>query len=449
VNRLPFLTGLAAVAGAFWAGSLGMRLVLATAPLAVTTDLAQPLPVVTAWHDFGVRCFGVLAATIAIATVGLATALLRLPADAWPRGRLAIGLAAGAALLGAATWPCTFSSDPYAYAAYGAEAARGIDPYAPLAANVHGVSIDAARYQWSGPFPVCVYGPAFVALAEALWRLSQRLGTGAPIALLRAAASAAFLASIGLVDALLRDLAPRRRLGLLGAYALQPVSLWSAAEGHNDTFVLLACAGGLLLWRRGLPFAGAVLLGLSAAFKATGGLFAAGFALDAIARRERGRRIAGVLGGLLLATLVTLGPLARALAEIRGHGRYAPQISLAALVGLAPAIAVAGMLVGAGSVRVARGRRDGFAWLGLGVVAVLPNVYPWYALWLVPLALVADPGDAALALYGVTIFAVLRYLPDAVGTMTAGALRIAAVAALTPVLVVGIAPLLRRKQVST
>jgi hypothetical protein len=447
--RAPFVAALATLGAVFWAGAFALRALLATPPRAIATDLAQPLAVVTAWGGYGERCFAILAVCVAVAAAALAAALRFAPATGLPRPGLIVAATAAAALLGAAAWPCTFSSDPYAYAAYGAEAARGLDPYRPLAATVRGASLDAARYQWGGTFPVCVYGPAFIAFAEWIWRWTARFGAAAPIAALRLTAGLAFLASIPVLDAALAGIAARRRLIIVCAYGLQPVALWSAAEGHNDTFVLLAAACAALLARRGYPFSAGTLLGLSTALKAPAAFLAAGAALDALALRRVPAAAYGVLGGLLLAALIVVPPLLPALTETGSRGHYAPQLSLQASLGLVPALALAALAGAGGLARILRRERDGFAWLGLAAVAALPNVYPWYALWLVPFALAALPSAPALGLYGVTICAVVRYLPDATGNMTDGAIRLATLATFAPLLalVPGIAVLARPKQV--
>ena len=427
-----YVGSLAAVVASFWSGAGAMRVLLASAPHRIAVDLAQPLPVVTAWGDFGVRAFAVLAASLLCAAAALAAAVRWMPREPDRRARFAVIVAAAAALAGAAAWPCTFSSDPYAYAAYGESAARGIDPYRPLAATVHGTSIDAARWQWGGAYPPCVYGPVFVGFAERMWRLTARFNPGAPIAALRFAAAIAFLASVPLLDAALAGLPARRRLGLLCAYALHPIALWSVAEGHNDAFVLLAAAGAAALARRGYPGSAGVLLGTSAAIKAPGAFLALGFGIDALAIRRAPRGAFGVAGGIALAALVAIPPLLPALAATHAGGHYAPELSLQMLAGLPAALATATCAAGFGLARIAAGRRTGYAWLGLAAVAALPNLYPWYALWLVPFALAAWPAGPGLALYGVTILALVRYLPDAAGIMSVDTIRIATATALLP-----------------
>jgi hypothetical protein len=110
-------------------------------------------------------------------------------------------------------------------------------------------------------------------------------------------------------------------------------------------------------------------------------------------------------------------------------------VSLQAFVGIGPAAAIAVVLLASGVSHVCRAKREGFALIGLAIVAALPNPYPWYALWLAPLALAGAPSNAATALYAVTIFSVLRYLPDATGNMTVGALALTALGACIPLVV--------------
>jgi hypothetical protein len=447
---LRFRIALATFAAAFPAGALAARALLAHAPAAIAVDRAQPLVVVTSWGAFGGAAFAALAAAVAVAAVALAIVLHEAPPGAAARGTAVAFALAAAGIAGAACFPFTFSSDPYAYAAYGAMAARGIDPYALVPASLHGAPFDAARWQWGGVYPVCVYGPAFVAFARALDATAGPFGLAAELAAFRLSAALAFLGSIALLGDALRALAPRTRFRVLCAYGGHPVLLWSVAEGHNDAFVLLAAAAAAVLARRGAAFGAGLLVAASAAFKATGAALAAVYALDAAFVRRTGRRAAaGVAAGLALAAALTLPPMRPALAALGAHGRYAPSVSLQTLLGLGPSLALAAAAAAFGIIRVVRSReRDGFAWLGLAAVAALPNLYPWYGLWLVPLALAAGPGGASLALYGVTICAVIRYLPDAAGNMTLGMVRSAAVAALSPLVAAFAALRLPKKAVA-
>ena len=121
----------------------------------------QPLLVVTAWGSAGAVPLGALLAAILAAAIAYLYALRR--AQPVPLLGVAIWSAAGMAI--ALFAPFLFSSDVYAYAAYGEMARLGLNPYAHPAAGVVDPVIRAAQLQWISAFPVCVYGPAFVAFA--------------------------------------------------------------------------------------------------------------------------------------------------------------------------------------------------------------------------------------------------------------------------------------------
>jgi hypothetical protein len=430
----------------FALGALVARLVAGEHGPRVAPDFAQPLVVVTAWGAYGGTCFALLAATIGCAAIAL-FAILRDPESIAPAAHVA--LAAAAAIAAAYAWPFVFSSDPYAYAAYGWLAAHGVDPYRIVPRDVHGAFVDAARFQWGGSFPACLYGPAFVALAEGVVRFVEPWGPGAAtpddvasaLWLLRLLAAAAFLGSIFALDAGLNGLAARPRFTTLALLGLNPVALWSVAEGHNDAFVLLAACGGFALVRRGRAGAGALLLGSTALLKATGFAFALGFALDAYAFAvPRARRIlAGIAVGVFASVALAVPPALKLLdvASKAGHSAAPspPGTSPRELVGLLPTLLLSLAATTYGFLRLRERERDGHAWLGIAVWLVLPNIYPWYCLWFLPAVAAAGAGAVAAALYGVTITDLVRYLPDAVGRLEPNETRLAAAIAAAPLLV--------------
>jgi len=430
------LVGLAGVPLAFAAGSVVMHVWLARAPRSIANDLAQPLAVVTAWHAYGSVAFAILAVTVAAAAAGLVAAVRRSAPSAQPGdGITVVGLAA-LALGAAGTWPVVFSSDVYAYAAYGALALTGVDPYAPVPASLHGPFIEAARYQWTGPFPPCIYGPLFVALAREGVALLAPAGVAATLTGFRLAAGAAFLAGIALLDAALAGRSPRLRFAAVCAYGLNPVALWTAAEGHNDAFLMLAVLAGAALAARGQRVVGALLLALSPLLKAPGLLLAAMAALHAAFFEPRGRRatLAALGLGTLLAAALAVPPLRPALAALGAHGRYAPSVSAQGLLGPVAALVLAAAAALFAVICLKRQRRAGFGWAGIAVLLALPNPYPWYAPWLLPLALAAGAEPAGIALWAATISSVVRYLPDAAGDLLPGAARLSAMVAATPLL---------------
>jgi hypothetical protein len=427
---------LAIIPAAFALGGIVMRLLLRNAPAPAAGWLAQPLSVVTAWGALGAVAWTVLALTIALGAYG-AIAVVRTLQTAELSPRIAFRLvlaAAFSALMAALTWPVVFSSDVYAYAAYGEEALRGLNPYAYPPPGVHSPYFSAAAWQWSGRFPVCVYGQAFVAYAALIVRATHGLGIAATLFTFRFKACFEYLIAAAALFFAWRPSNPRARLASFAGFALNPVGLWCAAEGHNDALMLAIALCGTLLACARTPIGGGLLVGLSALVKVPG-IFPAtvlGWLVLSFARVRAQRFGAGIVAGVAIA-LAVAAPRMLGLAHTLGeHARYAPQFSLqalaaAALAQLAPgAPPIAALaLVFAGCTGVAlyalyaiqRGERAGVAWLALAVWLAIPNPYPWYGLWVLPIAVLALGESAFGALWGVTIFAVVRYLPDAYGEL--------------------------------
>ena len=426
--------GLALVASPLALGAIGAHFLVAHAPARLSRDVATPVVVVTEWGAEGAAAFTLLAAAVALTALLLGFAVVRIRRRPRAIDRPAIATGAVIGLLGAAAWPFIFSSDIYAYAAYGDLAARGFDPYRLAPATVRDATLDAARLQWRGPFPVDIYGPGMLAISRIAVETGRPWGLGATLAALRLGAATAFLGSVALLDLALGGSDPRRRTTVLAAYALNPVVLWAVAEGHNDAFVALGLSAVAALARAGGPRVGGIVAGLLPILKATGAGFALGYALETIRRRRSDWRatLAATALGLALATVLTLPSLVTALLVVRSHGRYAPALSVQGLLGLGPALALAIGALGWGLRRMVAGDARGYAWLGIAAILALPNDYPWYALWLVPCALAAGGGAAAVALWLATIVALVRYLPDAVGPLSREAAEIAAAVAILP-----------------
>jgi hypothetical protein len=252
----------------------------------------------------------------------------------------------------------------------------------------------------------------------------------------------ALLATIACANLALRPLPAMRRARILTLGALNPVVIWSAAEGHNDIYaVLVACAifAVARLAHRGRDEVGGsgtfAVLPLAMLVKSSAGILAFAWVLDAVLIRRR--RLAPVLtsaiAGLGLTLALGLPPLLPALHALAANGRYAPTVSLAQLVGAPGALAAGAALTAVAIAVLDRGRRAGFGWLGLSAVVLLPNPYPWYATVLVVLALIKEDERAAQALYAVTICALVRYLPDAFGDMSPGAAAIASAVQVVPI----------------
>jgi hypothetical protein len=335
-----------------------------------------------------------------------------------PMPLLGVVFASAAGMAVAACAPVLFSSDVYAYAAYGEMARLGMNPYAHPPAGIADPIIRAAQLQWITAFPICVYGPAFVAFARAAVTALGPLGFAAQLDAFRAAACVALVVCIVLAPWAYRgDRANRFRAA--AAIGLNPVAIWSAAEGHNDAIALAVVLAGFAIARRS-PAIGAAIAGLSASLKAPGAAAAIAYAF--VNRRAR----IGALVGLAIAAIGLFPLFAGVAGDLAPHGRYAPSVSLQAAfaplgapLALAASLAVAALLA-AGGVRRLRVRADeGWIWLALAAWSLIPNPYPWYGLWLAAVAGISPHSRTATVAIALSLTSVLRYVPDAVGAMPA------------------------------
>lgn len=414
--RLAFLVPLG-----FAAGAVACRLLLLQAPSSLAADLAQPLVVVTYWSTFGSLMFLALFAAIAIASVGYVAALVS------ARGRstrltmttkktiLYSALACGAALF----FPVVFSSDVYAYAGYGLMALHGMNPYVHTTVTFRGPLMDAVVWQWGNPPPVCVYGPGFVLLAQAVAAIFAGFGPAAPLWAFRIGACAALVLCAPLAAAAFAQSSPRIRAAASAGIALNPVAIWSAAEGHNDTYMIAIVLAGFALIARARPFAGAFVVALSVFVKAPG-LLAAAAAPLMVSAGARSRVLIGSLLGLAAAVIIAW-PTMLQLSRNAGHGTYFPQFSLQyvlyAAFGPSAAVALTVLLAAALAIRgcalLMKKNRTGVALLAFALWIAVPNPYPWYSLWILPAALLAWETPGAWAVFALTLASVVRYLPDA------------------------------------
>jgi len=378
-------------------GAIVSRWALAYAPARWHIDLAQPLAVATNWGAFGALLWLVLACTLALAFVFF----LRGLAGAAP-SRVETLVACALSLAAAFAWMPLFSSDVYAYAAYGEMARLGMDPYVHLTHPSADPILAAAQWQWSGAFPMCVYGYAFVALSAAVAGATHVVGSWAALEGLRALSALALLACA----ALLCTWSTRAAW----FFALNPVSIWVAAEGHNDTIALAAVLAGFAIARKHAAL-GSAIAGAAASIKLTALGASAAFAFDALQRRARAFPIlAGSVAGFAVTLAASLALIDAIRNDLAPHGRYLPLASVQTL-GIPLAIAVAILI--AGRIPSFNHRLDRWCVLGCALWMAIPNPYPWYALWLLaPSALAIDARVRACAL-AVGGASLLRYLPDA------------------------------------
>ncbi|HEY1428676.1 MAG TPA: glycosyltransferase 87 family protein, partial [Candidatus Tumulicola sp.] len=408
-----------------------------TAPAALSTQLSQPLAVLTAAGKFGALQLAVLLLALGLATAAYRALTRSVDSNA------GITAALGAVAVLACAWlvPVAFSSDVYAYAVYGEAALRGLDPFARLSLSGGSPLIDAARVQWGASLPACVYGWGFVGLSALSVGLSAPLGAAGQIAALRALATLAVLACGALAfPAFPGDRIARTRAAVF--IGCNPVVLWCAAEGHNDAVAVgIALLGCALAVRR--PVLGAAVAGIAGAFK-----FPALLSAVPAAGRRRTAWAGAALGGIV-AVAATWPVVAHFGGGSNAHGVYYPQVSLQGLVfsmlsgmgaaagtaGAAAAVvaAVAATLLATSAVaQLRRAEREGWVRLAVAAWLLIPNPYPWYGLWLVAIAAVAPSSRPAGVAVWLPAAALLRYYPDAVAVPSAAAGVLLGLAAILP-----------------
>ncbi|GAC1411378.1 MAG: hypothetical protein NVSMB64_21120 [Candidatus Velthaea sp.] len=337
------------------------------------------------------RAVLLLATVMLVASALYAAALVRPPP-----GRLILA-AAAAALSGAMLVPALFSADAFAYAYYGDLLLHGHNPYAHDPGLLRDPLARAAVAAWGHIPPRCVYGPIAVGLAALADALGSPWGVAGAIAAQRVAAGLGFGICLVLFSRLVRE---RRALV---AFAWNPVVIWSVAEGHNDA-AMLAFVLAAFAW----PRYAALALALGTWVKAP--------ALLAYAVIRRNAAAAGSLA------LVAAGyvPLAIALRVPDSHVAGLPTdwespMGLLAILAGRPAALAVGVLVVATAAGLTRGMalRARAAAIAFVVWNVLPNAYPWYALWIVPIAAcdVRSPWSRALIFAG--LLATVRAATDA------------------------------------
>ena len=298
------------------------------------------------------------------------------------------------------------SADVFGYIAYARLGAlHGFDPYLN--------SADAAPLDpvhpfvgWKGlPSP---YGPLFTLVSYAL----APLGLPASLWTLKAIVAAAGVACVALVASLAERLG-RPPVAAVLFVGLNPLALvWGLGGAHNDALVTLLVLVGIHLALADHERSAAALVVGAAAAKATAGLVLPFMVLGA---RRPSRALAGAaiaalaLGALSLAvfrsgTIGYLGVLADQGGFVSRHaiphdiaralglagfadGRYtlAPVVRVVALAGLGGALAVLAARVWRGADWIAAA-----GWATLALLVTTTFLLPWYVVWLLPLAALAE-----------------------------------------------------------
>jgi hypothetical protein len=400
---------LIAIPAIFAIGALFGHLALQAAPPGLAFDRAQPLIVATTWGWYGALCTAVLLVSLAIAMFFY----LRAMRATDPPPMRSILMAIGASLAAGMFWTPLFSSDVYAYAAYGEMARLGLDPYIPQTIPANNALLTAALWQWQPAIPPCVYGEAFVQLSRSILAATHALPLTLTLNAFRLISGAAFLYCVAAIGRLGSDELAGRRAAL--ALGCNPVALWAAIEGHNDTLMLAIVLGGILLSMHYARF-GVLLATLGALIKAPALLAGAALAIQDVAATRSIKALTGFLVGCALVAAISQRLIASVRDNLAPHGHYAPLASVQAL-GLAPAVVVVAFVVW--RVGAFKASIDRWCVAALALWALIPNPYPWYALWVLPIAALATDSRVRYAAIAITSAALLRYIPDSVGTPAA------------------------------
>ena len=366
--------------------------------------LAQPVTVVTAWGWPGILAWLVYAVTMLVAGAGYWLAIARSH-----RTPLSTILCASAlACCAAFGFRFIFSSDVYAYAAYGALSATSQDPYLhrifPPAQLVNAQWTHAIGFEWPS-LPACVYGPAFIAIARTIV-LATHFDLAGTLLAFRVLAIVAFLASV----AIAAKIVPERGRLVAAVIGLNPVVISTVADGHYDGLVFLVVAVAAFVGLRKPEIAG-FLAGASALLKATGAVAALALAYAFANRRFTAWAciaIACSAGAQLLATQLAGGYQAAASTDFVGTGTAAISMGIRGAIALGLVIR-AFYNVGTGA------RAAALAAAALAIWALYPQDYPWYGMWLLPLAAFTLDRREGLVLLVLTFSSTLRYISDAYG----------------------------------
>lgn len=342
----------------------------------------------------GVRTF-VLLFVLACGAYALAAAWVvrRPPAGRWVAGIIAAGVAFRLILLPTAP---TLSTDLYRYLWDGRLAVAGVSPY-----RYPADAPEVARFRDTAVYPRLnhadwrtIYPPGAQLLFGAVARLAP-WSVGA----FKLTIVAFDLLTLGLLLGWLRALGRPPAWALL--YAWHPlVVVELAGSGHLDAVALAASVGALWAATRGREAWAGALVGAGGLLKlypllllpavwgrrpgravgACAAVLAAGYALYAregtavvgsLARYFGEEEFNGSVRALLELALAPVGPPGQTLARL---------LPLAALAGAALAVGVLGRGVPPWQRAL---------WLVGGYLLATPNLFPWYALWMVPLLVVA------------------------------------------------------------
>jgi alpha-1,6-mannosyltransferase len=340
-----------------------------------------------------------------------------------PGRAIALSIAAAYALL--LLGPPLISQDVFGYLAFARMGVlHGLDPYTHVAAEA---PTDAAFPFIGWPFQHSPYGPLFTLGSYPLaW-----LGLAGGLWALKVVAVASSLAAVALTASAATKMGRSAKAAAVFV-GLNPVLLELAIGGaHNDTLVLLVLAGTLALAAGATPRlrAAAAVLIVGVGVKASAGLVLPFVVLAPHRWRERAYVAASACGALVLLAIVAivgfgahafgfLDALNEQQQLVATHSipaETARWVGLNGLPGWWRHAFLAGLVLVLGFTlwRTARGAdwRTMAGWATLALLLSTAWLLPWYAIWALPLAALADSRRLRVATLVFCAYAILIHLP--------------------------------------
>ncbi len=169
-------------------------------------------------------------------------------------------------------------------------------------------------------------------------------------------------------------------------------------------------------------------MSLCALLKAPAIAVAAGFVVHTWSERQQRLHAAiGALAGVALVVGIATPLLHGVRAHLAPGGRYLPQFSLQSVSASASPISTAIValfvlfLIAVGTRDLFTRRAGGAAYIAFAAWIALPNPYPWYTVWMLPLAFAPTDARMKWALISACLLSIFRYYGDAVSYMPPGA----------------------------
>jgi alpha-1,6-mannosyltransferase len=300
----------------------------------------------------------------------------------------------------------SLSTDAYRYVWDARVASAGVDPYAypPAAPEIAGLRDSSIYPGLNHPTWLTVYPPPAQAFFRAVYWIAPD-----SVRAMKLALGIAELLALGALVLLLRALdLPAGRLAIYAWNPLLLVEIWGS--GHLDALVLATVTGAALASARRRDGLAAILLGVGTLVK----LYPAVLLLLLPDRRRVW--VATLFASVVIAGTIATGGLDRW--PVAPIGRYIrdeyfnpglvrsfvnePRLALAASAAWVVAVAWRSA-AGPMAMRAAP--------LIAGLVVLAPNVFPWYAVWLVPF-LAVMPSAPLIAFTGTVVFAYSFFLSE-------------------------------------